>query len=530
MDKNHEGEESDDSAPTNPCQQFNIGCHDNGMESDYNCQSINNNTIPSYEYRKTKTDQQNRISVVKEGKTYYQDAMKKEKTLKRQFSIQAEHDYHGKYGSGGEEEGREGKRELEGDNSEEAPCDDNTSSVVANGTHTSDWESSKDVLDGELSKHLISYHLNVSEVGKQEDSESKIEDKDNEGTQINYNDAINNSDYRYFYNENNYKSGNYCNAEYYTTNFRTTKGDVMLNEKDIQLINDQKTYNYQDGGGSVSAEFSNGNELVSYLRQQPDDMFLMQDAFQNQVMPKNIDQVIADTFKNDNRTFTGYVNYQNGSSPKDEASSEDSSHETEKLESKILNLSHIKYSHSSRASGGVSGDSDHQSSSHIYDNPLTERMFVLGRATSSLVVSSKTTHENSSGNYEGPFSERISLLGTDELDFENSPSPNRDLQSLDSPPTSRSQGNILSLTTTTTNSTTPNVRFDNSSLHPSPSPSSSSVMHCLNSLTNPSSTSVLQVLSPQRDLQNPDCDDQVNIFPYHHHHWYHARHAHLSKT
>lgn len=486
MDKSCEGEESDDTASTNPCQQFNLGCHDNGMGSDFNCQSINNNTIESFEYRKTKTDQQNRISVLKEGKTYYQDAMKKEKTLKRQFSIQAEHDYHGKYGR----EVRALKRSGDG-NVEETPSDEQS---VANGSH-SDWESGKEASDGELSKHLISYQINETEVGKRQDGEEKIEARDN-GAQINYNDAIDGSDYRYFYNENNYKAGSYCTGEYYGS-FRTTKGDVMFNEKDMNLINDHRAYGYH-GAGSGNAEFGNGNEIVSYLKQQ-DEMFLIQDAFQNPVIHKNIDQVIADTLKNDeDRPFAGYVNYQNGSSPKDDGSS-DSSQEPEKINSKILNLSHIKYSQSSRVSSVLATtESDH--TSHAYDSPPVERMSLMGRVSNVLTAKSTDHHAET---YESSFSERMSLLESGDLDFEQSPSPNRELQSLDSPPTSRTQGDMVSLTTNASTS----GRFDNSSLHPT---SSVSVMHCLNSLTtNSTTTGVLQALSPSTDIANADCDEQV---------------------
>lgn len=490
MDKSRKGEESDDTASTNPCQQFNIGCHDNGMGSTFNCQSINNNTIESFEYRKTKTDQQNRISVLKEAKTYYQDAMKKEKTLKRQFSIQAEHDYHGKYG--GDE--RAVKRlEVEGTGDEEPQCEDQS---VANGSH-SDWESGKDVSDGELSKHLISYQLSETEVGgKQQDSEEKIVENDN-GGQINYNDAIDGSDYRYFYNENNYKTGSYCTGEYYGS-FRTAKGDVMFNEKDIALIHDHRGYNYQGGSVGGNAEFANGNEIVSYLRQQ-DEMFLIQDAFQNPVIHKNIDQVIADTLKNDeDRPFASYVNYHNGSSPKDDGSS-NSSQETEKIGSKILNLSHIKYS-SSRVSSVLSGtEPTDQGPQHPFEETPAERMSMVGRVPNVLTTKTPDHH---TGAYEGSFNERISLLGSDELDFENSPSPNGELQSLDSPPTARNQSDLVTLASTPSNG-----RFDSSSLHPVPSVS---VMHCLNSLTtNTSTTSVLHTLSPQRDMENPECDNQV---------------------
>ncbi|KAK6644674.1 hypothetical protein RUM43_000942 [Polyplax serrata] len=490
MDKSRKGEESDDTASTNPCQQFNIGCHDNGMGSTFNCQSINNNTIESFEYRKTKTDQQNRISVLKEAKTYYQDAMKKEKTLKRQFSIQAEHDYHGKYG--GDE--RAVKRlEVEGTGDEEPQCEDQS---VANGSH-SDWESGKDVSDGELSKHLISYQLSETEVGgKQQDSEEKIVENDN-GGQINYNDAIDGSDYRYFYNENNYKTGSYCTGEYYGS-FRTAKGDVMFNEKDIALIHDHRGYNYQGGSVGGNAEFANGNEIVSYLRQQ-DEMFLIQDAFQNPVIHKNIDQVIADTLKNDeDRPFASYVNYHNGSSPKDDGSS-NSSQETEKIGSKILNLSHIKYS-SSRVSSVLSGtEPTDQGPQHPFEETPAERMSMVGRVPNVLTTKTPDHH---TGAYEGSFNERISLLGSDELDFENSPSPNGELQSLDSPPTARNQSDLVTLASTPSNG-----RFDSSSLHPV---SSVSVMHCLNSLTtNTSTTSVLHTLSPQRDMENPECDNQA---------------------
>lgn len=485
MDKSPEEEESDDPASTNPCHRFQLGCHDNGMGSDFNCQSINNNTIDSFECQKTKADQHNRISVVKEGKTYYQETMKKEKTLKRQFSIQAEHDYHGKFE--GEGDGTSSKSMVEG-SGKEGSCEEGS---VVNGSHA-EWDSGK-VSDGELSKHLISFHINESEVKGKECDEDKIEVKDNTG-QIDYSDAIDNSDYRYFYNENSYKSGSYSTGEYYAS-FRNSKGDVMFNEKDLNLINEHRGYNYH-GSGSGNVEFANGNEIVSFLRQQ-DEMFLIQDAFQNPAIHKNIDQVIADTLKSDeDRPFGGYLQYHNGNSPKDEGSS-NSSQETEKINSKILNLSHIKYSHPGRISSVlVSTESNHRQS-HGYDEPMSERLNMLGRGV-------MKSEGQGTGTYAGSLNERISLLGSDELDFEHSPSPNGELQSLDSPPVSRSQGEMVSMV----GNATSGGRFHNASLHSS---STASVMHCLNSLTTNSSTTggVLQGLSPQRDIGTTDCDEQV---------------------
>lgn len=428
INKNNQEEEPDDTEASNRGQEYNIRCHNNGVESNFNCQLINNNTIESFDYRKCKTDQQNRISVLKEGR-HYQEAMKKEKTLKKQFSIHAEHDYHEKFS---EDKIKMGERVGEVDSNEQSTCDNVTVSVV-NGSET-DWDTSKDVLDGGLSKPLISYHVNETDVTKQKSNEDKIDAKDNT-ISINYND------YRYFYNDN-YKNNNYTqerDLENYQTAEYYPKSDVMFNE--------QRDYSYQN-----SSEFNN-NELVNNELRQSDEMFLIQDSFQNTIMHKNINQVIADTLKNEDESDYNYINFQNGSSPKDDGSSNSS--QDEKLNSKILNLSHIKYTQNSRSSVLTSTNPDY------------------------------------TGSYE-QLNERNLIINSN---FGQSPSPNGQLQSLDSPPRSL---NVISSVGDA------GVRFENSELNSS----SGTVLQCLNPMTTSApSGSVLQTLSPRE--MNSDCDTQV---------------------
>lgn len=444
--ESHQEEELDDTQPANRGQEYNIRRHDNEPVCNFNCQSINNNTVESFDYRKTKIDQQNRISVLKEGR-HYQEAMKKENTLKRQFSIHAEHDYHEKFS---EDKMKTGERVGEVDSNEQSTCDNSSVSVV-NGSDN-DWDTTtKDLSDGGLSRQLIAYQLTETDVIKQKSNDEKNDVK--EGLPINYNDS--NIDYRCFYNDS-YNKNNYYNNEReldhfrgneYYPNFRS-KSDVMFNDKDIALMNEQQDF-YQN-----SSEFNNNEIVNSFLA--PQDMLVIR-GFQNQdVHNKNIDEIIADTCKNDDE-YPYSLSYQNGSSPNDEASSNSS--QDEKINSKILNLSNMKYSH----------------------NP---------RVTSVLT----STNSEYSGNYE-QLSERIPIITSSELQFERSPSPNGQLQSLDSPSMSRGQA-------------VPGVRYENSVLHTS----ATTVLQSLNPLTTSApSGGVLQTLSPQRDMTNSDCDTQVSF-------------------
>lgn len=429
VNKTNEEEESDDTGGPNRDEEYNVRCHDDGIESNFNCQLINNNTIESFDYRICRIDSQNRISYLK-GR-HNQETMRKEKTLKKQFSIQAEHDYHEKIS---EEKIKMGERVGEVDSNEQSTCDNVTVSVV-NGSDT-DWDTSKEVSDGGLSKPLISYQINECDVTKQKSDDEKIDAKDN--ISINYND------YRYFYSDN-YKNSrdleNYHTIEYYA------KSDVMFNEQ-------QREYTYQN-----SSEFNNNEIVTNDLRQQSEEMFLMQNSFQNSVMHKDINQVIEDTLKTEDEShYNNYMNFQNGSSSKDDGSSDSS--QDEKLNSKILNLSNIKY------------------------NPNS-------RVTSVLT----STNQEFSGSY---LNERIPIINSNELPFEQSPSPNGQLQSLDSPPVSRSLNVISSVGDA-------GVRYENSNLT-----SSSTVLQCLNPMTTSApSGSVLQSLSPHREISNSDCDTQV---------------------
>ncbi|KAL0281327.1 UNVERIFIED_CONTAM: hypothetical protein PYX00_002348 [Menopon gallinae] len=456
IEKEYGEEESDETARANREPEFNIRCHNDQIQSNFNCQSVNNNGIESFDYRKMKTDQQNRISVLKEGR-HYQEAMKKERTVKRQISVHADHDYHEKTAT---VKIKMEERVGEASSTEASACD-NASISVANGSDA-DWEAGKDVSDGDLSKQLISYQLNESDVTKQQKNNGeKSEAKDT--APINY-DTIDN-DSRYFYNEH-YKNNNFYNNERDLDNYRVndyyqnfrSKSDVMFNEKEISLINENREYEYQ-----APAEYNN-NEIVSNYMRQSEEMFLIQDAFQSQAIHKNIDQVIADTLKSDDENNYSYINYQNGPSPaKDEASSNSS--QDEKLNPKILNLSHIKYGHS-------------------------------GRSTTVLTNSAEYA-----GNFEQLNGGRMPIINSNEIQFEESPSPNGNLQSLDSPPaTSQGQTALAG------------ARLENSILHTWPS----AVLQCANTLTSTASTitsnshggSVLQSLSPPKEINNSDCDTQ----------------------